>query len=85
MSVKKIVSHEYHCDSKGCNIFKASTGGRPQDWGMVRIFDNKHDRTSIGDQNGWNNYDLCPEHYRAVLKNMGIEAHNIPQVPDDEP
>lgn len=85
MSVQEVKSYLYKCDARGCVQMKDSTGGRPQGWGVVRVYDNKFDHNVIGDQNGWNNYDLCPEHYHAVLKNMGIEAHNMPQVPDDEP
>ena len=86
MAVQKVTSYLYKCDAHMCVQFKDSTGGRPQDWGLVRVFDNKHDPDCIGDQNGWNNYDLCPEHYLQFMVGiLGIQAHNVPQVPDDEP
>lgn len=47
-------------------------------WGIVRVYDGKHDLTLIGDQNGWNNYDLCPTHYSEIMQQLGVAKHNIP-------
>lgn len=85
MAVEKIQSWLYKCDARGCVQMTDSTGGRPSGWGLVRVYDHKHDPNVIGDQNGWNNYDLCPSHYIAFMQTtLGIDPHNIPEVPDDE-
>lgn len=84
MGVEKIETYKYTCDVKNCGKFQVSKSGRPSGWGLVRVYDNKHDPTCIGDQNGWNNFEMCVEHYTNFMISLGVEAHNIPEVPDDE-
>jgi len=48
-------------------------------WGIVRVYDGKHNAYVIGDQDGWNNFDLCPEHYEQQMAMLGIWKHNIPE------
>lgn len=83
MTVKKIERYEYQCDNAQCDFAQVSSSGRPDGWGVVRVYDNKIHRDEIGDQNGWNNFDLCPTHYSVFMASLGIDAHNIPDCPDD--
>jgi hypothetical protein len=74
------------CDHENCNnILQITTGTLSDyDWGIIRLFDNKVS-PEIGDQNGWNNYDLCSEHYISAMKSLGVQRHNITFPPDGVP
>ena len=58
---------------------------RPEEhgWGIVAVYDGLYDSQTIGDQNGWNNYDLCPKHYREQMEFLGIGKGDIPTPPPD--
>lgn len=54
-------------------------------WGTVRVYTGKYDlSTTMADQNGWTNHDLCPEHYVQQMCFLGIEEHNISKPCDAE-
>lgn len=71
----------------GCpNMLTLAGNDRPANhgWGMVRVYDGYINANVIGDQNGWNNYDLCPEHYGEQMNFLGIQKHNIPTPSKDD-
>lgn len=69
------------CNAKDCGTSESFWGGKkPEEagWGIVRVYDEKIDRNVIGYENGWSNFDLCPECYKEQMGFLGIEPHNIP-------
>lgn len=69
------------CDAVGCTqVLQLRDGDRASDWGwgIVRLHDGWREPNSIGDQNGWNNFDLCRPHYRAILTIVDREPVSAP-------
>lgn len=80
MGVEQIAENLYSCDAKHCHREQRSQS-MPDDWGIINVFDDKYHDDVIGDQNGRNNYVLCPSHYFPIMKILGLKTfHMVNQV-----
>lgn len=63
------------CDWRGCRCKQQVLGTciRIEDhgWGHVQLHDGIFHAEVIGDQNGWNSYEFCPEHIKELHTLIG--------------